>query len=48
MEWFDEGDLTDEEKQVIEQRLNDYEKDPGAGSSWEKVEARIRAKLRAK
>ena len=42
--WLD-GDepLTDEEKTLLETRLNAYEKNPDAGSSWEEVEVRLRA-----
>ncbi|MEW6302516.1 MAG: addiction module protein [Verrucomicrobiota bacterium] len=46
-EWFD-GDepLTDAEKALLDARLAAYEKDPEAGSSWEEVEARVRARLK--
>ncbi|MBI4026051.1 MAG: addiction module protein [Verrucomicrobia bacterium] len=44
IEWLDDCDLTEEEKQLLEQRLAAIEKDPHAGSSWEEVEARIHAK----
>jgi putative addiction module component (TIGR02574 family) len=47
-DWLDEDDpLTDAEKALIEARLAAYEKDPDAGSTWEEVEARIRARLKA-
>ena len=47
-EWLDAGDpLTDAEKALLDARLAAYEKDPDAGSSWEEVEARIRARLEA-
>lgn len=36
--------LTDAEKAFLDARLASYEKDPDA-SSWEEVEARIRARL---
>lgn len=46
-EWLDAEDpLTDAEKALLDARLAAYEKDPDAGSSWEEVEARIRARLR--
>jgi putative addiction module component (TIGR02574 family) len=45
IEWLDNCDLTDDEKRLLEQRLAAMEKNPEAGSSWEEVEARIRAKL---
>jgi len=46
-EWLD-GDepLTDAEKALLDARLLAYQKDPEAGSSWEEVEARIRARLK--
>ena len=45
-DWLDEDDpLTDGEKALLEARLAAYEKDPDVGSSWEQVEARIRARL---
>ena len=47
-EWLDAEDpLTDAEKALLDARLAAYEKDPDAGSSWEEVEARIRARLKA-
>jgi putative addiction module component (TIGR02574 family) len=46
--WLDADDpLTDAEKALLDSRLAAYEKDPDAGSSWEEVEARIRARLKA-
>jgi putative addiction module component (TIGR02574 family) len=45
IEWLEGCELTDAEKRLLEQRLSDIEKNPRAGSSWEKVEARLRAKL---
>lgn len=45
-EWLDADDpLTVAEKALLDARLAAYEKDPDAGSSWEEVEARLRAKL---
>ena len=44
--WLDDDDpLTDDEKALLEARLAAYEKDPDAGSSWEEVEGRVRARL---
>ena len=46
-EWLDADDpLTDTEKALLDPRLAAYEKNPDAGSSWEEVEARIRARLK--
>jgi len=44
-EWLDEGELTEQEKKIIEMRLDAYERNPEAGSSWEKAKARIVARL---
>jgi len=47
-EWLDANEpSTDAEKALLDARLAAYEKDPDAGSSWEEVEARIRARLKA-
>ena len=47
-EWLDANDpMTDAEKALLDARLAAYEKDADAGSSWEEVEARIRARLKA-
>ena len=44
--WLDNDDpLTDAEKALLDARLAAYEKDPDAGSSWDEVESRIRARL---
>jgi len=45
--WLDADErLTAAEKELLNTRLAAYEKDPDAGSSWEEVEARIRARLK--
>ncbi len=45
-EWLDDAEpLTDAERALLDARLATYEKDPDAGSSWEEVESRIRARL---
>ena len=31
--------LTDEQKRIFEERLDDYEANPNGGSTWEEVEA---------
>lgn len=43
--WLDADPLTDTEKALLDARLAAYEKDPDAGSSWDEVESRIRARL---
>ena len=44
--WMDEGELNEAEKRMLDARLAEYEKNPNEGSSWEEVEARIRAQLK--
>jgi putative addiction module component (TIGR02574 family) len=45
-DWVDHEDpLTVHEKALLEARLATYAKDPEAGSTWEEVEGRIRARL---
>jgi putative addiction module component (TIGR02574 family) len=40
--------LTEQEKEIIEARLDEYDKNPEAGSSWEAAKARILARLHTK
>ncbi len=47
-EWLDGGELTEQEKAIIEARLEEYEKNPEVGCSWEEAKARIIARLHAK
>ena len=35
-------ELTDELKQLLDERLEEHEKDPKAGSTWDEVKARIK------
>ena len=45
-DWLDDEEpLTIHEKALLETRLAAYAKNPDAGSTWEEVEARIRARL---
>jgi hypothetical protein len=45
-DWLDDEDpLTIQEKALLDARLAAYAKDPDAGSTWEEVEGRIRARL---
>jgi putative addiction module component (TIGR02574 family) len=46
--WFDNGELSEQEKAIIEARLDEYDRDPEAGSSWEEAKARVLAGLHAK
>lgn len=43
--WEDNGELSEADKAALDAGLAEYEESPNAGSSWEDVEARIRAKL---
>ena len=45
-QWLDDGELADADKAALDAALADYGKNPDAGSPWQEVEARIRAKLR--
>ena len=38
-------ELTDTQKKVLDQRLEEFQKNPGEGDSWEEVKARIKSKL---
>ena len=45
-DWLDDEEaLTVHEKALLDARLPAYAKDPDAGSTWEKVEGRIRGRL---
>jgi putative addiction module component (TIGR02574 family) len=45
--WQDRGELSDADKQTLNDSLAAYEKSPDAGSSWDQVKARIQSKLRS-
>jgi putative addiction module component (TIGR02574 family) len=47
-EWFDNGELSEQEKAIIEARLDECDRNPGAGSSWEEAKARILGGLHGK
>jgi len=44
--WLDGGELTLADKAALDSALAEYQKNPDAGSTWEEVNARIKAKLR--
>lgn len=45
-DWLDTEDpLTNEEKALLDARLAAYARNPDAGSTWEEVESRVRARL---
>ena len=46
-EWQDGGELSNSDKRALDKALKAYEKSPDAGSPWDEVEARLRAKLRS-
>lgn len=43
--WMDGGELTPEEKHLLESRLAEHDQNPGAGVPWEEVKARLLAKF---
>jgi hypothetical protein len=47
-EWFDNGELSEQEKAIIEARLDEYDRNAGVGSSWEEAKARILGRLHGK
>lgn len=44
--WQDRGELSDADKQALDEALAAYEASPDAGSSWAEVKARVQARLR--
>ena len=44
-DWLDDEALTVHEKSLLEARLATYAQDPDAGTTWEEVARRIRARL---
>jgi Putative addiction module component len=43
--WFNDGDVSEQEKAIIEARLDEYDRNPDVGSSWAEAKARILADL---
>jgi hypothetical protein len=43
--WFDNGELSEQEKAIIRARLDEYDRNPEVDSSWEEAKARILAGL---
>jgi putative addiction module component (TIGR02574 family) len=43
--WLDDGELTDEEKRLLDSRLDECERDPSSFVPWEEAKARIMASL---
>ena len=44
-DWLDEGELSDEEKTLLESRVAAHERSPGAGIPWSEFEARLNRRL---
>jgi putative addiction module component (TIGR02574 family) len=44
--WLDGEELTEDERRLLETRLQEYQTDPDSGSSWEEVQARILSRLK--
>ena len=44
-DWLDEGELSAEEKAMLEGRLAAHERNPGAALPWDEFEARLKQRL---
>ena len=44
--WLDDGELTDEEKRVVDSRLDECERNPSSFVPWEQAKAQIKASLK--
>ena len=44
--WDENAELSERDKEALDEALAEYERAPDQGSPWEEVEARIRAQLR--
>ena len=44
-DWDDDGELTDEEKHLIEARLAEHERNPETAIPWEEFDARLKARF---
>ncbi len=44
-DWLDEGELSDAEKALLEARLAEHERDPGAAIPWSEFETRLNGRL---
>jgi putative addiction module component (TIGR02574 family) len=44
-EWLDSGELTQDERKLIEQRLAEHERNPETSIPWEEVDARLRQRF---
>jgi len=44
-EWQDEGELTEEQKRLIEKRVAEHERNPQSAIPWKKFEARLNKRI---
>ena len=44
--WLDNGELTDEEKRLLDSRLDECERNPSSFVPWEQAKAQIKTRLR--
>ena len=44
--WLDDGELTDDEKRLLDSRLDDCDRDPSSFIPWEQAKAKIIASLK--
>lgn len=44
-DWLDEGDLSAEERAMLEARLAEHERNPGGAIPWNEFEARLNKRL---
>jgi len=44
--WLDDGELTDEEKRLLDSRLDDCDRDPSSFVPWEQAKGKIMASLK--
>lgn len=44
-DWLDEGELSAEDKTVLEARLAEHERNPGAAIPWSEFETRLNQRL---
>jgi len=44
--WLDDGELTDDEKRLLDSRLDECDRDPSSFVPWEQAKAKIMASLK--
>jgi len=45
-QWLDDGELTDEERRLIDRRLDECEHNPGSFIPWDEAKSKILASLK--